>query len=46
VTVHAFSHRVVRFLEKIEFLERDAENSYLALEPDDNDAMVHRHSNN
>ena len=38
--VHAISHRVARFLEKRGFLERDAENSYLALEPDDDDAMV------
>jgi hypothetical protein len=38
--VHAISHRVARFLEKRRFLERDAENSYLALEPDDDDAMV------
>ena len=38
--VHAVSHRVARFLEKRGFLERDAENSYLALEPDDDDAMV------
>ena len=29
-----------RFLEKRGFLERDAENSYLALEQDDDDAMV------
>jgi hypothetical protein len=35
-----FSHRVARFLEKRGFLERDAENSYLTLEPDDDDAMV------
>ena len=38
--VHAISHRVVRFLEKRGFLERDAESSYLALEPDDDDVMV------
>ena len=38
--VHAISHRVARFLEKRGFLERDAENSYLALEPDDDDAMA------
>ena len=38
--VHAISHRVVRFLEKRGFLERDAESSYLALEPDDDDAMT------
>jgi hypothetical protein len=38
--VHAISHRVVRFLEKRGFLERDAENSYLTLAPDDDDAMV------
>jgi hypothetical protein len=38
--VHAISHRVARFLEKRGFLERDAESSYLALEPDDDDAMV------
>jgi hypothetical protein len=38
--VHAISHRVARFLEKRGFLERDAENSYLALEQDDDDAMV------
>jgi hypothetical protein len=37
---HAISHRVARFLEKRGFLERDAENSYLTLEPDDEDAMV------
>ena len=38
--VHAISHRVARFLEKRGFLERDAESSYLALEPDDDDAMA------
>ena len=38
--VHVISHRVARFLEKRGFLERDAESSYLALEPDDDDAMV------
>jgi hypothetical protein len=38
--IHAISHRVARFLEKRGVLERDAENSYLALEPDDDDAMV------
>jgi hypothetical protein len=38
--VHAISHRVARFLEKRGFLERDAESSYLALETDDDDAMV------
>jgi hypothetical protein len=38
--VHAISHRVARFLEKRGFLKRDAEKSYLALEPDDDDAMV------
>jgi hypothetical protein len=38
--VHAISHRVARFLEKKGFLERDAESSYLALEPDDDDAMM------
>ena len=38
--VHAISHRVARFLEKRGFLERDAENSYLSLETDDDDAMV------
>jgi hypothetical protein len=38
--VHAISHRVVRFLEKRGFLERDAQSSYLALEPDDDDAMA------
>jgi hypothetical protein len=54
--VHVISHRVVRFLEKRGFLERDAddcmdaggrathgavaENSYLALGPDDDDAMM------
>jgi hypothetical protein len=38
--VHAISHRVVRFLEKRGFLERDAESSYLVLEPDDDDAML------
>ena len=38
--IHAISHRVARFLEKRGFLERDAESSYLALEPDDDDAMV------
>ena len=38
--MHAISHRVARFLEKRGFLERDAESSYLALEPDDDDAMV------
>jgi hypothetical protein len=38
--VHAIGHRVARFLEKRGFLERDAESSYLALEPDDDDAMV------
>jgi hypothetical protein len=36
--VHAISLRVV--LKKKGFLERDAERSYLALEPDDDDAMV------
>ena len=38
--VHAISHRVARFLEKRGFLERDAESTYLALEPDDDDAMA------
>jgi hypothetical protein len=38
--IHAISHRVARFMEKRGFLERDAENSYLALEPDDDDAMA------
>ena len=38
--MHTISHRVARFLEKKGFLERDAENSYLALEPDEDDAMV------
>jgi hypothetical protein len=38
VVVHAISHRVVRFLEKRGFIERDAESSYLALETDDDDA--------
>ena len=38
--VHAISHRVARFLEKRGFLERDAENSYLALESGDDDAMM------
>jgi len=38
--VHAISHRLARFLERRGFLERDAENSYLALEPDDDDAMA------
>ena len=40
VLVHVISHRVARFLEKRGFLERDAESTYLALEPDDDDAMV------
>jgi hypothetical protein len=31
--VHVISHRVVRFLEKRGFLERDGENNYLALKP-------------
>jgi hypothetical protein len=39
--VHTISHRVARFLEeKRGFLKRDAETSYLALEPDDDDTMV------
>jgi hypothetical protein len=38
--VHAISDRVARFLEKRGFLERNAQSSYLALEPDDDDAMV------
>jgi hypothetical protein len=33
-------HRVVRFLEKRGFLERDAMSSHLALETGDDDAMV------
>jgi hypothetical protein len=31
---------LARFLEKSGFLERDAEASYLALEPDDDNVMV------
>jgi hypothetical protein len=31
---------IARFLEKRGFLERDAENSHLSLEPNDDDAMV------
>ncbi len=38
--LHAISLLVVRFRKKKGFLERDAERSYLALEPDDDDAMV------
>ena len=38
--VYAISHRVARFLEKRGLLERDAENSYLALESSDDDAMM------
>ena len=34
------ARRVGRYLERQGLLERDAENSYLALEPDDDDAMV------
>jgi len=40
VLVHAISHRVARSLEKRGLLERDAETSYLALEPDDDDALA------
>jgi ribosomal protein S27E len=38
--VHAISHRVAGFLERRGLLERDAENSYLALESGDDDAMM------
>ena len=37
---HAISHRVAGFLERRGLLERDAQNSYLALDPDDDDVMV------
>jgi hypothetical protein len=40
------SQRIARFLERKGLLERDAENSYLTLEPSDEDAMaaLHGHS--
>ena len=38
--VHAISHRVAGFLERRGLLERDAQNSYLALDPDHDDVMV------
>jgi hypothetical protein len=38
--VHATSHRVAGFLERRGLLERDAENSYLALESGDDGAMM------
>ncbi|MFT6916770.1 MAG: hypothetical protein ACJAWL_003113 [Motiliproteus sp.] len=40
ILAHTLSHRVARFLERKGLLERDAESSYLALEPNDEDAML------
>lgn len=37
---HFLSHRVAGFLERKGLLEHDAESSYLALEPNDEDAML------
>ena len=38
--MQGISHRIAGFLERRGLLERDAENSYLALEAGDDDAMM------
>jgi hypothetical protein len=44
--VHKIAHRVRRYLERHGWLERDAENSYLALDTADDDplSVLHGHS--
>ncbi len=46
VLAHRISQRVAKFLERRGFLERDEENSYLALEASGDEAMqqLHGHS--
>jgi hypothetical protein len=38
--VHAISHRIARYLEKVGLVQRDMENSYLSLPVDDEDSHV------
>jgi len=37
---HTLAHRVGRYLERQAWLERDAENDYLALDTADDDSLI------